>query len=236
MTSSLVLLAPLRIEARAARRGAPTAEVLRTGMGPRRSKEFVARWSPPVGGGPLAPPSLVIVSGFGGGLGPDAKPGDVVVATELRVTGAADPSAVATPLDLPMAADLVAQLESAGHRVHLGPLVSSPVLVRGRERRGALYDDGAVAVDMESWWLAEPYRCVPQAARPETTSARFGVVRVLTDSAADEVMSPAILRNVRTAYRVLRDVAALIESWNNAPTGTGNRAPLRESSSQEVES
>jgi 4-hydroxy-3-methylbut-2-en-1-yl diphosphate reductase len=234
MTSSLVLLAPLRIEARAARRGAPTAEVLRTGMGPRRSRQFVARWDPPSGGGRIAGPPLVMISGFGGGLGPDAAPGDVVVATELRVTAADDLSAAATPLDLSMAADLVALLEGAGHRAHLGPLVSSPVLVRGRERRGALHDDGAVAVDMESWWLAEPYRAPVPATRPETVPHRFGVVRVLTDSAADEVISPAILRNVRLAYRVLRDVAAVIEKWNNA--STGGALPAREPTSEEVES
>jgi 4-hydroxy-3-methylbut-2-enyl diphosphate reductase len=177
-----------------------------------------------------------MISGFGGGLGPDAKPGDVVVATELRVTAADDSSHVATPLDFSMGADLVALLESAGHRVHLGPLVSSPVLVRGREQRDALHNGGAVAVDMESWWLAEPYRTLPPATKPETIPTRFGVVRVLTDSAADEVMSPAILRNVRVAYRVLRDVAAVIERWNNASTGNVYRAPSRESSSEEVES
>ena len=50
-------------------------------------------------------------------------------------------------------------LRRAGLRVHIGPIVSGPRIVFGPERE-RLAATGAVAVDMESAWLA---RGVPAA-------------------------------------------------------------------------
>src|SRR4029078_12752896 len=69
----------------------------------------------------------------------------IVVATEVRGAG--------EPVSCP-AADLVASmLRRAGLPVHTGPIVSTPRIARGAER-SRLAASGAIAVDMESAWLA----------------------------------------------------------------------------------
>src|SRR5579859_6162835 len=147
--SGLLILAPLSLEAKAVRAGAPWAEVQRIGMGPRRaakSAELVGRGGEDRGRSPW---SAILIAGFCGALDPELEPGDVVLASEVRgptgTSPCADPSILA------------GALRRGGMRVHIGPIASSQRLVL-RDRRRALHRTGAIAVDMESAWLAPAAR------------------------------------------------------------------------------
>jgi hypothetical protein len=94
-----LVMAPLRVEAGAARRGATTADVVRTGMGARRSRHAARRWI----GNHLTRP--VAVLGVCGGLDPSLVPGDVIVAGEVRSVDGT------IRLELPSAPLLAAELE-----------------------------------------------------------------------------------------------------------------------------
>src|SRR3954454_11813382 len=78
----LVIAAPLRFEARALRRGAPAANVIRTGVGRRQARRAGGR----IG---HEPGNVGAVAGSAAALSPELEPGDVVVATEFR--GAEEP-------------------------------------------------------------------------------------------------------------------------------------------------
>src|SRR5579862_8004442 len=77
LSDEIVVLAPLALEARAVRTGAPWADVRRIGMGPRRAARS-AEISAASGNRPI------LIAGFCGALDPQLEPGDIVLATELR--------------------------------------------------------------------------------------------------------------------------------------------------------
>jgi len=104
--------------------------------------------------------------GVAGGLDPDLKPGDFVLPTEILKEGA-----------VPIAADeaWMAALLQKEKPASTRPLISSPVPVTRVEDKAALArDSGAVAVDMESYAIAE---VASKASLP------FIAVRVIVDSA-----------------------------------------------------
>ncbi|HEY2440662.1 MAG TPA: hypothetical protein VGI07_10545, partial [Solirubrobacteraceae bacterium] len=186
----IVVLAPLSVEARAVRSGAPWADVHRIGMGPRRAARS-AELANGAGG------RAVLIAGFCGALDPDLEPGDIVLASELRgptgTTACDDPTILA------------GVLRRGGLHVRVAPIASSQRLVIG-ERRRMLQRTGAAAVDMESAWLAPAAR-----ARPLVT------LRVVLDTHRRELHRP--LRTVAgaaTAYRTLRRACALVEEWARA--------------------
>ncbi len=186
----IVVLAPLSVEARAVRSGAPWADVHRIGMGPRRA----ARSAELAGG---AGGRAVLIAGFCGALDPDLEPGDVVLASELRgptgTTTCDDPSVLA------------GVLRRGGLNVQVAPIASSQRLVMG-ERRRMLQRTGAAVVDMESAWLAPVARARPLVA-----------LRVVVDTHRRELHRP--LRTVAgaaIAYRTLRRACALVEDWARA--------------------
>ena len=184
--SDLLVLAPLRIEARAVRRGlGPGAHVLPTGMGPRHALTApVARF----------PGNAVAVSGFCGGLDPSLVPGELVVATEVR-----GPDGV---IACPGAGVLAGALRRRRLRVRLGPIVSTSRIVRGAERE-RLAATGALAVDMESAWLAGA-----AGGRP------LAVVRAVVDTSAREITRPlALVNGAGRAYWALRQAAAVLSEW-----------------------
>jgi 4-hydroxy-3-methylbut-2-enyl diphosphate reductase len=189
VTAGLLLaLAPLRLEARAIGAGAPSALVVRTGMGSRRSARRGAALlaaSPQV--------AAVAVTGVCGGLASDLEPGDLVVASEVR-----GPNGT---VSLPSAGLVAASLRRAGLVVHVGPIVTSPSIVRGRQRQ-ALAATGALAVDMESAALVEL-----DWLRPVT------VVRAVVDTAEHELASPATLTRGLAALRSLRQAGPVLETW-----------------------
>ena len=192
--NGLVVAAPLRFEALAVRRGAPGARIVRTGVGRRRARRAAGRLG-------HVPGNVVAVTGFAGALSPDLEPGDVVVATEVR--GADEPVECA-------AAELVASmLRRAGLRVHTGPIVSVPRLVVGEER-ARLAATGALAVDMESAWLARG--C---SGRP------WAVVRTVVDTPHRDLHRPlATMVGGLRGYRALARVAKALGQWSEA---TGER-------------
>jgi len=189
-SDEVVVLAPLALEARAVRSGAPWAEVRRVGMGPRRAARHAQR-SAAFGSRPI------LIAGFCGALDPQLEPGDIVLASELRgPTGT-------FPCDDPTI--LAGVLRRGGMRVHIGPIASSERLVTGK-RRTALFRGGALAVDMESAWL------VPAARRRPLVT-----MRVVLDTSGRELRRPLrTLTGAAAAYRALRRASALVEEWAHA--------------------
>ncbi len=137
-----------------------------------------------------APGERSEVPAVGGGL----LPGDVVVATEVR-----GPDGVTVCDSEP----LVSALHALGiERVHVGPLISADHVVRGAERT-ALAGTGALAVDMESAWLA-----------PAAAGRPFAVLRVALDTPAREIHRPlSSLCGGIVAWRALRRAAPALAHW-----------------------
>jgi 4-hydroxy-3-methylbut-2-enyl diphosphate reductase len=188
--SGLTVLAPLAIEQAALRRALPGAQVVRTGMGPERSRAAAGRL--PADGSPVA------VAGFCGALGAQVQPGDVVVATEVRGPDGRSIACSAGPL--------VAALRRMGvEGLHHGPVVCTDRVVRGSER-AALAGTGAVAADMESFWLLEGLGDRPRA-----------VLRVAVDTPEHE-LGPNFetVSGGLTAYRSLRRGAPALAEWARA--------------------
>lgn len=129
-----VVLAPLRPEARALRRGAPGV-VVQAGAGRRAVLALRG----------LPEDVPLVVAGVGGGLDPGLRAGDVVVAT--HVTGPSGRTACTAP------EALVDALRDRGVRAVAGPVVTvtRPALGRARVRLAAT---GLLIADMESAWLA----------------------------------------------------------------------------------
>jgi len=197
---SIEFWCPLRLESVAARRGARTAGVVRTGMGPRRSAAFAA------GGHRVARHRGAVVLGLGGALGGGPMPGDVVVADEVRGPGAPRPVRVRE------AAAIESLIRDAGPEVLRGPVVSVARPARGETRR-TLSGTGALVADMESWWLL--------AADP----APLAVVRVVSDTPSAELASLSLPWRVRRALAVISRIAAALDSWET-PVGPDIRRGL----------
>jgi 4-hydroxy-3-methylbut-2-enyl diphosphate reductase len=185
----VLVLAPMSVEARAVRAGAPWAQVERIGMGPRRAARSAAA---------ADRGRAVLLAGFCGALDDALEPGDIVLASELR-----DPAGETVQTADPTI--LAGVLRRGGLRVHVGPIASSVRLVRG-ERRRELSRTGALAVDMESVWLA-----------PAIHHRPFLAMRVVLDTASRELHRPLqTLTGFTTAYRSLRRACELAEEWSGA--------------------
>jgi 4-hydroxy-3-methylbut-2-enyl diphosphate reductase len=169
-----VVCTPLLVEKVAVGR-LPGVRVVRTGMGPR----------PALAAGPA------LVAGVAGSLSAHVRPGDLVVASEVRAAGRSVP--------VRSAATLAGALRRLGLPVHVGPIVSSPKPVDGAARR-ELAGTGALAVDMESAYLAPP-------------TGPFAVVRAIVDTPDHPLWRPGtVLRGIR-ALRTLRRAAPAIAEW-----------------------
>jgi len=94
--------------------------------------------------------------------------------------------------------ELVMRLTGRGMKVRSGPIVCVKRIAVG-ERRAELHAGGAIAVDMESVWLAG-------AAGPRP----FGVVRVVLDSPSHELLRPGAVFGALRAARALRTVSAAL--------------------------
>ena len=184
----LVVLTPLRLEAIAVRRSLPNAAVVQTGIGRVRSERAAAGLARS-----HASARAAAVAGVCGSILPRLVPGDVIVASELRGAGA--------PRVLESAKPLARALEALGFTVHIGPIHSTDRLVKSRER-AALAAAGALAVDMESAWLAKLADRLP-----------FAVLRVVSDGPGHELLSPRIVINGLRALRTLRAAASALNTW-----------------------
>ena len=197
--SGLLVCAPLRLEARAVRRGlrdaaqqtAPRAgqgpaQVMATGYGPRRAsaREAMLRDQPF---------TAMAIAGMGGGLSADLRPGDLVVASEVSDGHTVIPCA--------SAALLAGELRRAGLRVRVGRVVTVDHLVRGSERE-RLAATGALVVDMESAVLARAADGRPLA-----------VVRAVSDTPDRPLASPGALGGGLAALRSLRAAGPALARW-----------------------
>ncbi|MGH3177435.1 MAG: hypothetical protein ACRDPF_26625, partial [Streptosporangiaceae bacterium] len=133
-----IICAPMRIEARAIRRGlrisADPPEVVRTGYGTKRAADRAGELK-------ASPFGQMVVMGVGAGLTSDLGPGDLVVGTEVGV---------ATCRSAPL---LAGELRRAGLTARTGRITTVDHLVRRSERAG-LAADGTLLADMESAPLA----------------------------------------------------------------------------------
>jgi 4-hydroxy-3-methylbut-2-en-1-yl diphosphate reductase len=188
---TLLVLAPLRLEAAALRWGRPGLEVRRTGMGPARARAAAEVYR-------RASVDVIAVAGFCGAISPTLLAGDVVLASELRELGGATRTC---PADAPLA-DALRRL---GLRVTTGPISCSERIL-GPAERAALRASGAVAVDTESAWLAEA-----AGNRP------FAVLRVVSDVAGRRLIHPRTVPAGFRALRSLRRSAGALAEWAVSP-------------------
>jgi len=196
----LLVLCPLRVEALAIRSALPAVPVRRTGMGRDRILARAAEHK-------ADPADAVAIAGFCGAVDPDLRPGDVVVATELRSAEGSTPCA--------SAAALVDPLRRLGISAQLGPVFSSPRLL-GPAERAELGRSGVVAVDMESYWLAEAAQGRPLA-----------VLRVVVDRAGRRLLDPrTVVAGVRALSSLRRTAPALVD-WVEAFSGEPPAEQLR---------
>jgi 4-hydroxy-3-methylbut-2-en-1-yl diphosphate reductase len=193
MTDPLLICAPMRIEARAIRRGLRSSassaetlrtgsvpEVLRTGWGTTRAAHAAKNMSHR----PFGP---VVVMGVGAGLTDDLRPGDLVVGTDVGAV-----SCGSAPL-------LAAELRRAGLPARAGPITTVDHLVR-RHERASLAAAGYLLADMESGPLA--------AAAGERPVA---VVRAVSDT-PDRPLA-GIVSGGLAALRSLRAAAPVVQRW-----------------------
>lgn len=190
--SDLLIAAPLRLEAMLISSAARGARVHKTGMGPRRSQEAARSLA-------TSPGDALLVLGFCGGLDEQSRPGEVIVAEE--VLAATDEGHSPVEVRCEGVATCTAALSASGLRVRQGRVVCVGRLALG-ERRAELLAGGAMAVDMESAWLA-----AGAGERP------FGVVRVVLDSPSHELMRPQAAAGALRAARALRRVAGALHDW-----------------------
>jgi 4-hydroxy-3-methylbut-2-en-1-yl diphosphate reductase len=190
-SGKLVVVTALRSERAALGNRVPRATVVRCGMGPER----VRRWLPRLDA--LAPDTVAVV-GVAGGLDPSLRPGDVLVASEVRDARGR--------MVLRAAAPLVAELRALGLRVHSGPMLSCDHIVSGVKPREQLAATGALAVDMES---AEIVRALAQ--RPGNVPV--AVVRVIVDTAHSPVARLATVPAGARALLTLSRIGPALRSW-----------------------
>jgi 4-hydroxy-3-methylbut-2-enyl diphosphate reductase len=191
----LTVCAPLRLEARAVRRGLAAAgglggglggEVLRTGYGARRSAAQAAKLRARPGG-------LLAITGTCGALSPDLSPGDLVVATEVSGSGGT--------VACPSAPLLVGELRRAGLRVHEGQIATVTKLFDAGQRAKAV-GRGAIAVDMESSYLL-----AGAGGRPAV------VLRAVSDTAGRPLLRPGTVTGGIAALRALRLAMPVLARW-----------------------
>ena len=219
--SDLLIAAPLRLEAaminlglrRGAQRGAPPpsfpptgasppsapptdatgaplrpARVRQTGMGPRRARTAASALA-------ADPANRLLVMGFCGGLDELGEVGDAIVADALL-----GPDGERVPCA--DSEQLAAALLAGGMTVRRGVVASVERLAMGQTRT-RLRDLGAIAVDMESVWLAPAAR-----GRP------FAVVRVISDTPGRELTRPlATVAGVARASLALARAARPASGW-----------------------
>jgi 4-hydroxy-3-methylbut-2-en-1-yl diphosphate reductase len=165
--SELLVAAPLSVEALAIRSVRPSFRVRTTGMGPRRAGAAVDAFA-------ADPARALAVLGFGGGLAPSSQLCETVIAdrvVELDARG----RPCAEPIACHGSEALMDVLSAAGLSARVGLVASVREIVTG-DAREQMLTSGAVAVDMESAFLARAAR-----GRP------FAVVRVLSDTPEHEL-------------------------------------------------
>jgi len=191
--SRVLVAAPLRLEQALIRSAARGARVRHTGMGPHKSRAAARALRRDAA-------DALIVLGFCGGLDAHARPGEVIVAEDVFAAG--DERHAPQRFSCDGAPALAAALARGGLTVRSGPIVCVGSLALG-ERREQLRVSGALAVDMESVWLAA-----------SAGTRRLAVVRVVIDSPSHELLRPQALAGALRAAKALRRAAAIaLQEW-----------------------
>jgi 4-hydroxy-3-methylbut-2-enyl diphosphate reductase len=184
----ILVAAPLALEEALIRSATRGAHVRKTGMGPEKSLAAVARLR-------TEPAHGLMVLGFCGGLDEHSRPGEVIVADEVLSTD--DEGHEPVRADCHGTDRLLGAIVASGLTVRRGPIVGVGKIATG-ERREQLRAAGALAVDMESAWLA-----AGAAGRP------FAVVRVVLDSPSHELFHVRAVGSALRAAQTLRRASAL---------------------------
>jgi 4-hydroxy-3-methylbut-2-en-1-yl diphosphate reductase len=190
--SELLVAAPMRVEAALISSAARSALVAKTGMGPRRSKDAALELGVRAG-------RAMLVLGFCGGLDEVSVPGEVIVAEEVYAD--ASEGHTEQPIRCDLSGQLLTRLTGLGMKVRVGKVVCVSKIAVG-EKRTELHAGGAIAVDMESVWLA-----------PGAGDRPFGVVRVVLDSPSHELLRPQAVGGALRAALALRKVAGALHDW-----------------------
>jgi 4-hydroxy-3-methylbut-2-enyl diphosphate reductase len=195
--NDVLVVSPLGVEAFAVRSAASGLRVRTTGMGPRRALDAVP--------GLLADPAAaLVVLGFGGGLAAGSKLCEVVVASKVLTIDEHGRRA-GQSVSCEAATALASALGEQGIEVRGGVVASVEQIIVG-DARARMERSGAVAVDMESAWVARAAK-----GRP------FTVVRVLSDTPERELRRrlpvgpplPTVVDGLR-AMSTLRQVGAAL--------------------------
>jgi 4-hydroxy-3-methylbut-2-enyl diphosphate reductase len=185
--SGLLVCAPLRLEARAVRRGlAGAGQVRATGYGSARAARQAAMLAD-------HPFGMLAVAGTGGGLARDLSPGDLVVGTEVS-DGTSTTACPSAPL-------LAGELRRAGLRARAGRVLTVDHLVHGAERDRLAFG-GALVADLESAPLA-----AAAGGRP------VAVLRAVSDTPQRPLLRPGGLAGGLAALRSLRAAAPVLARW-----------------------
>jgi len=188
--SRFLVCAPLGVEARALRRGlGEAAEVRRTGYGRARAAHQADRLRGEAFG-------KLAIAGVGGGLVPDLRLGDLVVASEVRGSEAAEPARC------PSAPLLAGELRRAGLPARAAAIVTVDRVIAARGERERRAAGGAVAVDMESADLL-----AGAAGRPAI------VLRAVSDTPEHSLLSPRTVPGGLAALRSLRLAGPALARW-----------------------
>jgi 4-hydroxy-3-methylbut-2-enyl diphosphate reductase len=181
-TRRLLVCAALGIEARAVQ--SDGFKVLRVGAGSRKARLAAAE---------LPEHDARVVVGFGAAVDRTLRPGDVVVASEVRYGPLVVPC--------PWAGSMTALLQRRGLPAVAGPLATVDRIAfrRGLVRLAA---DGVTVVDMESFPLVEA-----------TDDQPFAVVRVVVDTPDHPLLRPATLRSGIAARARLREIGPVLREW-----------------------
>jgi adenosylhomocysteine nucleosidase len=181
-------------------------DVLTTGMGPRHAKRALT-WALE-----RSRPAAIVSLGCAGALDPALRPGDVVVASQIRVAGSAS-----LEIDGNWGTHLERAAQACGLHAVSGPLLTTPEILAGAaDKRQARAESAAIAVEMEAAALG---RAAHEAKIP------FAAVRAILDVADDELtfarnlvaedgrlrlpaLFAALLRGRGRAVRELRTLAA----------------------------
>jgi 4-hydroxy-3-methylbut-2-en-1-yl diphosphate reductase len=192
----LLVCAPLRIEARAVRRGlnglargeGTAVTVTRTGFGPRRSARSARDLA-------RQPFGTLAVTGVGGALDAGLQPGEIVVATEVRSDGGGP------VIGCPSAPLLAGELRRAGLAARAGPVVTTARLAHG-PGRARLAEGGVLLADMETAPLMTAADGRPVA-----------VLRAVSDGPGRPLLHPATVPGGLAALRSLRRAGPVLQRW-----------------------
>jgi 4-hydroxy-3-methylbut-2-enyl diphosphate reductase len=186
--AGVTVLAALRLEALAI-----GGAVELTGMGHVKAGRTGARLARS-----LRPGRPLAIVGIAGGLESSLEPGQLVVADTLHAPDGADPIA------LPQAMAVAAALREHGRDVRVGAVACSTSIVHGAAR-AELAGGGALAVEMESLWLARVLGDHPLV-----------VVRAVGDTERHGFL----LGNLK-ALTALRHLRPALEQWARHSAGPG---------------